>query len=200
MQPTASPAPDVSISQDLRHAASVLSKFYEELPVILTRLLTAGAAIIIGLLLLRLFRRLLNKHLRYRPGHHAPHHAAGGNAAVADWQRDELSDVLFHRAGGAAHLRGGFGLAPGRGRHRQHCPWLWRAIAGEGYHQRHVPMDGGQHHCGRHCDAGQLHWQGGGHVAAHHHPARHRWHAVRHPQRRYPHRSLPFPAGQSWRR
>lgn len=67
MQPTASPAPDVSISQDLRHAASVLSKFYEELPVILTRLLTAGAAIIIGLLLLRLFRRLLNKHLRYRP-------------------------------------------------------------------------------------------------------------------------------------
>lgn len=68
MQPTASPAPDVSISQDLRHAASVLSKFYEELPVILTRLLTAGAAIIIGLLLLRLFRRLLNKHLRYRPG------------------------------------------------------------------------------------------------------------------------------------
>ena len=50
MQPTASPAPDVSISQDLRHAASVLSKFYEELPVILTRLLTAGAAIIIGLL------------------------------------------------------------------------------------------------------------------------------------------------------
>ena len=68
MQPTASPAPDVSISQDLRHAASVLSKFYEELPVILTRLFTAGAAIIIGLLLLRLFRRLLNKHLRYRPG------------------------------------------------------------------------------------------------------------------------------------
>ena len=63
MQPTASPAPDVSISQDLRHAASVLSKFYEELPMILTRLLTAGAAIIIGLLLLRLFRRLLNKHL-----------------------------------------------------------------------------------------------------------------------------------------
>ena len=30
MQPTASPAPDVSISQDLRHAASVLSKFYED--------------------------------------------------------------------------------------------------------------------------------------------------------------------------
>lgn len=27
MQPTASPAPDVSISQDLRHAASVLSNF-----------------------------------------------------------------------------------------------------------------------------------------------------------------------------
>lgn len=46
----------------------MLSKFYEELPMILTRLLTAGAAIIIGLLLLRLFRRLLNKHLRYRPG------------------------------------------------------------------------------------------------------------------------------------
>ena len=67
MQPTASPAPDVSISQDLRHAASVLSDFYEELPVIFARLLTAGAAIIIGLLLLRLFRRLVSKHLRYRP-------------------------------------------------------------------------------------------------------------------------------------
>ena len=63
----ASPAPDVSISQDLRHAASVLSKFYEELPVILTRLLTAGAAIIIGLLLLRLFRRLfVTSHMPFR--------------------------------------------------------------------------------------------------------------------------------------
>lgn len=42
--------------------------FTKNCRVILTRLLTAGAAIIIGLLLLRLFRRLLNKHLRYRPG------------------------------------------------------------------------------------------------------------------------------------
>ena len=68
MQTTASPAPDISITQDLQHAAGALSRLYDDLPMILTRLLAAGVAIVAGILLLRLFRRLINKHLRYREG------------------------------------------------------------------------------------------------------------------------------------
>lgn len=61
------PATD-SVSQELQQAATTLSKLYDNLPMIITRLLTAGVAIVIGLLLLRFFRRLVNKHISYRPG------------------------------------------------------------------------------------------------------------------------------------
>ena len=51
------------LTDELETAASFFTDLYHQMPVILTRLLMAGAAIIIGLLLLKLIRKLLNRRL-----------------------------------------------------------------------------------------------------------------------------------------
>ena len=59
--PTATPAP--TLENELTQAAEKLENLYHQLPVILSRLLFSGIAIILGLLLLRLIRHILNKRM-----------------------------------------------------------------------------------------------------------------------------------------
>ena len=62
--PTATPQPAQTMMQELDQAANVISSIYHQPPMILTRLLLAVVAIIIGVLLLRLLRKLINSRLR----------------------------------------------------------------------------------------------------------------------------------------
>lgn len=62
--PTATPTP--TLETELTQAAEKLEQFYHQLPVILSRLLFSGIAIILGLLILRLLRHLLSKRLLRR--------------------------------------------------------------------------------------------------------------------------------------
>lgn len=68
--PTATPAP--TLENEFTQAAEKLEHFYHQLPVILSRLFFAGVAIILGLLLLRLMRHLLNKRLLHKTIHLSP--------------------------------------------------------------------------------------------------------------------------------
>lgn len=57
------PAENPTLENELTQAAEKLEQLYHQLPVILSRLLYAGIAIVLGLLLLRLLRHILNKRL-----------------------------------------------------------------------------------------------------------------------------------------
>lgn len=59
--PTATPAP--TLENELSQAAHKIESFYHQLPAILTRILLAGIAIVLGLLLLRLLRHILNRRI-----------------------------------------------------------------------------------------------------------------------------------------
>ena len=61
---TATPLPAEQLAAELNHTVSMITKLYHQLPIILTRLVLAGVVIVIGLLLLRLLRSLINKRLR----------------------------------------------------------------------------------------------------------------------------------------
>lgn len=54
----------VSIAEDVRLAAATLNHFYQSLPNILYHLALSGVIIVLGLLLLKLMRRLINKSYR----------------------------------------------------------------------------------------------------------------------------------------
>lgn len=54
----------VSIAEDVRLAAATLNHFYQSLPNILYHLALSGVIIVLGLLLLKLIRRLINKSYR----------------------------------------------------------------------------------------------------------------------------------------
>ena len=51
-------------ADDVKAATSVFTDLYHQLPTIFMRLLLAGVAIIAGILILKLLRRLITKYLR----------------------------------------------------------------------------------------------------------------------------------------
>lgn len=62
--PVETPVP--TLENELTQAAEKLESFYHQLPVILSRLLFSGVAIVLGLLLLRFLRHILNKRLMHK--------------------------------------------------------------------------------------------------------------------------------------
>lgn len=62
--PVETPVP--TLENELTQAAEKLESFYHQLPVILSRLLFSGIAIVLGLLLLRFLRHILNKRLMHK--------------------------------------------------------------------------------------------------------------------------------------
>lgn len=55
--------PKDTLMQELDHAAEQVSALYHQLPVILTRIALSGAVIVLGLLILRLIRRIISKRI-----------------------------------------------------------------------------------------------------------------------------------------
>ena len=62
--PTVTPAP--TLESELTQAATKIGALYHQLPALITRLLLSGAAIILGLLLLRLLRHILSKRMLHK--------------------------------------------------------------------------------------------------------------------------------------
>ena len=65
---TATPPPSEQLTAELNHAVSLFTNLYHQMPLILTRLAMAGVTIAVGVMLLRLMRKLINKRIRRKTG------------------------------------------------------------------------------------------------------------------------------------
>jgi len=63
---TATPPPVEQLTAELSQAVSHVTNLYHQLPLILTRLALAGVVIVVGVLLLRLLRRIINRRIRHK--------------------------------------------------------------------------------------------------------------------------------------
>ena len=121
-----------SFSDSLHETAETLEKAYHQLPVIITRLLLAGLAIVAGLLLLRFVRHVINRRIAHKDN--LPPRMQKQRETLRSLLGSVISYLMYFFIALVVLRIFGIDLTSS----------LWCVGAGQGHHQRHVPVGGRQ--------------------------------------------------------